>query len=74
MDPILAYLLEFNQHNSIEYSDRYLIPAGGLSKMLGEFQQFRLNRIEVIKEELTARPAPVSQTKETIEELYALID
>jgi hypothetical protein len=74
MDPILAYLLEFNQHNSIEYSDRYIIPAGGLAKMLNEFQQFRLNRVEVIKEELTTPPEPVSQSEETIEELYELID
>ena len=53
IDPILGYLLEFNKTNSIEYSDRYLIPAGGLAKMLEDFEGFHLNRVEVIKSELS---------------------
>lgn len=55
-DPILQYLLEFNQKHSIEYSDRYLIPVGGLAKMLEDFKGFHLNRVEVIKSELAALP------------------
>lgn len=73
MDPILAYLLEFNQTNSIECSDRYLIPPGGLAKMLENFQGYRLNRVEVIKSELTPVTKSAPEHEETLEELYELI-
>lgn len=53
MDPIFKYLLEFNETHSIEYSDRYLIPAGGLAKMLDDFKGFHLNKVEVIKSEIS---------------------
>jgi len=56
IDSILAYLLEFNQKNAIEYSDRLLIPVGGLAKMLENFKGFHLNRVEVIKSELLPPP------------------
>lgn len=77
MDPILEYLLEFNRTNPIERSDRYIIPVGGLQKMLDDFKGYHLNRIEVTKDELTQPndkwgKSPLEDS--TIEELYALID
>ena len=69
IDPILEYLLEFNQKNAIEYSDRYLIPVGGLAKMLGNFKEFHLNRVVVIKEELLPPPE-----KEDINTLLEMVE
>jgi len=68
IDPILAYLLEFNQTYPIEYSDRLLIPVGGLAKMLENFGEFSLNRVEVIKSELLPPPEP-----EDIDKLLSMI-
>lgn len=67
IDPILAYLLEFNQKHAIEYSDRYLIPVGGLTKMLEDFKGFHLNKVVVIKEELL--PSPEKEDINTLLEL-----
>jgi len=68
IDPILAYLLEFNKTYPIEYSDRLLIPVGGLAKMLEDFNQFSLNRVEVIKSELYQPSEP-----EDIDKLLSMI-
>jgi hypothetical protein len=72
VDPILEYLLEFNKTNSLEYKGRYLVPPGGLAKMLDEFQGFRLNREEVIKPrtDLPVAPEQDAETESTLEELY----
>jgi hypothetical protein len=64
MDPILEYLLEFNVKHSIEYSDRYLIPVGGLKEMLADYKKFRLNRVE---------PLPDREPKDDLDELMRLI-
>lgn len=61
LDPILAYLLEFNETNPIKYKGRYLIPPGGLKEMLKNYKKFHLSQEEE-KYKLT-----------TTEELYALI-
>lgn len=72
MDPILNYLLEFNQKHSIEYKGRYLIPPGGLVKMLDDFQGYHLNK-EVVIKSLIKDPEPdLSET--TIDELYSLLE
>jgi hypothetical protein len=63
IDPILEYLLEFNQNHAIEYDDRRLIPAGGLAKMLGDFKGFHLNKVVVIKSELLPPPEKDDLTK-----------
>jgi len=70
MDAVLEYLLELNQKTAIEYSDRYLIPAGGLVKMLGEFKGFHLNKVVVTKSELL--PAPELE-KEDIDKLLEMV-
>ena len=76
MDAILKHLLEQNIVQEIEYSDRLLIPKGGLQKMLDNFNGYRLNKVEVTKDEL-AEPnnkwekSPLEES--TIEELYDLI-
>jgi hypothetical protein len=67
IDPILEYLLEFNQKNAIEYSDRYLIPVGGLAKMLEDFKGFHLNKVVVIKSELS--PPPETEDINTLMEM-----
>lgn len=46
IDPILAYLLEFNEKLPIHYKGRFLIPANGLQEMLNSFQRFHLDREE----------------------------
>jgi hypothetical protein len=75
MDPVLLYLIEFNETNSIEYKGRYLIPPGGLLQMLGDYKKFRLNREEVIKPEIPLKPVEeVDTTEQTLEELYAVLD
>lgn len=71
MDPILEYLLEFNQTHSIEYSDRYIVPTGGLAQMLKDFKGFHLNRQEVVKADINPEPVKAQTTEE---ELYALLD
>ena len=71
IDPVLEYLLEFNKDTPIEYSDRYLIPVGGLAKMLGDFKGFHLNRVEVIKSELSLAPEP--STSNDIDKLLGMI-
>jgi hypothetical protein len=76
VDPILEYLLDFNEEHKIEYTSRYMIPVGGLQKMLDNFGQYHLNRIEVIKDELRQTEPVVEDTEEaeeTIEELYELL-
>lgn len=70
MDPILEYLLEFNKTNPIEYSSRYIIPPGGLAKMLEDFRGFYLNKVIVTKDELM----PPAQPNSEVEELYKLLD
>lgn len=77
MDPILEYLLELNSTTALEYSDRYLIPVGGLAKMLENFSEYHLNRVEVAKEEIKPNENWAKSTIEdadSIEELYALLD
>ena len=69
IDSILAYLLEFNQKNAIEYSDRLLIPVGGLAKMLEDFKGFHLNKIVVVKDELLPPPE-----KEDINTLIGMLE
>lgn len=71
MDPILQYLIEFNDEHAIEYKGRYLIPTGGLAKMLADFQGFHLNREEVIKS-LIQDPEP-DPSEATVDELYKLL-
>lgn len=71
MDPILEYLLEFNKTLPIEYRGRYLIPPGGLAKMLDNFKEFRLNRVEEPKELIPATREPKDTT---LDELYDLLD
>lgn len=44
IDPILEYLLEFNEKHSIEYTNRFLIPPGGLQTMLDSYKGFMFNR------------------------------
>lgn len=63
IDPILAYLLEFNKTNSIKYYDRYIIPAGGLQEMLKDYKSFHLDKEEESIEQ-----------ESTEEELYKLLD
>lgn len=46
IDPILAYLLEFNATMPLHYKGRYLIPTAGLQEMLDSFQRFHLDREE----------------------------
>lgn len=53
IDSVLEYLLEFNKDIPIEYTGRYLIPAGGLQQMLDNFKGFHLNKVEVVKSELS---------------------
>lgn len=72
MDPILQYLIEFNQENSIEYNGRYLVPPGGLEEMLKNFQGFRLNREEIVKP-LIEDPEP-DPSEATVDELYKLLE
>lgn len=72
MDPILNYLLEFNEKHSIEYKGRYLIPLGGLAKMLEDFQGFHFNKEVVIKPTLK-EPVP-DPSEATVEELYNLLE
>lgn len=43
-DPILAYLLEFNETNPIKYKGRYIIPIGGLKEMLSNYKKFGLKK------------------------------
>lgn len=75
MDPILECLIERNKTLTIEYSDRLIIPVGGLQKMLDEFKGYHLNRVEVIKSELTRQEVKSTQKSEpTLEELYQLLD
>lgn len=64
MDPILEYLLEFNQTHSIEYKGRHLIPPGGLQAMLDDYKKFRLTREE---------PLPEQSAKEDIDTLLSMI-
>lgn len=74
MDPILEYLLEFNTTNPIEYKGRYLIPVGGLAKMLNDFKGFHLNTEVVVKPEIGATPTQeLNFTQATEEELYNLL-
>lgn len=73
MDPILNYLLEFNETNSIEYKGRYLVPPGGLAKMLDEFQGFRLNTEVVVKPLEGEAPEPEPH-EATLEELLNALD
>ena len=72
MDPILGYLLDFNKTRQIEYSKRLVIPAGGLQHMLDNFEYYKLNRVEVIKDEIITVEEPAEDN--TLEELYNLID
>jgi hypothetical protein len=72
MDPILKYLIEFNQNNPIEYSDQYILPAGGLQEMLDGYKGFHLNKVTVTKSEVIPPPQP--KAKQTIEDLYKLLD
>lgn len=65
IDPILQYLLDFNKENPIEYYDRFLIPTGGLSEMLKQYNKFAL------KPELL-QPEP--KEVDDIQELYDLLD
>jgi hypothetical protein len=74
MDPILEYLLEFNKTNSIEYSDRYIVPTGGLAQMLMDFKGFHLNREEVIKADIKPNANWRQSTIETVDELYKLLE
>lgn len=46
IDPVLAYLLEFNKDTPIHYKGRRLIPANGLQEMLDNFKRFHLDREE----------------------------
>jgi len=71
-NPVLEYLLEFNKDTAIEYSDRFVIPAGGLAKMLENFEGFHLNRVEVVKSELS--PAEEQTTKDDITKLLEMLD
>jgi hypothetical protein len=48
IDPILAYLLEFNKTNPIHYKERYLVPINGLQEMLNSFQRFHIDRKEYL--------------------------
>ena len=64
IDPILEYLLEFNEKHSIEYR-RFLIPPGGLQAMLDSYKKFRLNR--------SGEP-PVEVEEEVKSELDQLMD
>jgi len=74
MDPILEYLLELNETTPLEYKGRYLIPAGGLADMLGNYKKFHLNREEVVKPEIGKTPVQESSFEEATEqELYDLI-
>lgn len=76
MDPVLEYLLGYNKLHPIEYSSRFIIPVGGLQKMLDGFNGYHLNRIEVTKDELERITTDTKQeeVEETIEDLYALLD
>jgi hypothetical protein len=71
MDAILEYLLEYNKTNNIEYTNRFIIPPGGLQNMLDDFNGYHLNRVEVTKDEL--EKISLSKNK-TIEELYGLLE
>lgn len=75
MDPVLEYLLDFNKQHEIEYQGRYIIPRGGLTKMLAEFQGFRLNREEIVKPLLVPdAPESLGPQAASIEDLYKLLD
>ena len=69
LDPILAYLLEFNETHPIEYRGRKLIPPGGLEEMLRSYKKFHLNREEELETEPEKDITPTTQ-----EELYKLLD
>lgn len=72
MDPILQYLIEFNEKHSIEYKGRFLIPVGGLAQMLDKFQGYHLNK-EIVIKELIKEPEP-DPGEATIDELYNLLE
>jgi hypothetical protein len=63
LDPILEYLLEFNESHTIEYKGRFLIPLGGLQKMLDDFQGYHL-----------AREEPYPTTPEELSDLDKLLE
>lgn len=72
MDPILQYLLDLNKTFDIEYTERLVIPLGGLQAMLDNFDKFKLNRVEVTKDELVTQAVQTQES--TLDELYDLID
>lgn len=65
IDPVLEYLLEFNEKHSIEYR-RFLIPPGGLQAMLDGYKKFKLNRKEPLLE-------PEQDTQENIDKLLEMV-
>lgn len=67
IDPILEYLIKFNEKNQIRYRGHRMIPAGGLKEMLQSYQKFHIDREARL--ETVPTPAP-----HTIEELYAILD